>query len=212
MRKLIINIISGFMIIFGIAGIIFSLMFIPKASSLSLGSETINNLNISISEGFDSITSAMNNASTAAIGISGSIETAKDSLGTAAQVTEETSKAFNEMSKLVDFEILGLKPFESVYMYFQDGGESLKQLSKDLKNTSESLKTNTSDIKELGDNLADISGKIENLSVSYNNATSSVPFDQFNKIINYSKAYICILHAMFLLTGTSLILLNMKKS
>jgi len=212
MRKLIINIISIFLIIFGIAGIIFSFVFIPKLSPVNFDNQTLGNLNISISEGFDSITSAMNNASTAAIGISGSIESAKDSLETAAQVTEETSKAFSEMSKLVDFEILGLKPFESVYMYFQDGSESLIQLSKDLKNTGKSLKTNTSDIKKLGDNLSDISGKIENLSISYNNAASSVSLDQFNRVINYFKAYICILHAMFLLVGTSLMLLNTKKA
>ncbi|MCE5329169.1 hypothetical protein LLG07_02400 [bacterium] len=211
MHKLIINVISIFLIIFGIAGIIFSFIFIPKLSPVNLNNETIDSLNVSISEGFDSITSAMNNASTTAIGISGSIETAKDSLETAAQVTEETSKAFNEMSKLVDFEILGLKPFESVYMYFQDGSESLEQLSKDLTNTGKSLKTNTSDIKELGDNLADISGKIKNLSVSYNNAADSISFSQSDKIIDYFKAYICILHAMFILAGTSLILLNIKK-
>lgn len=211
MHKLIINVISIFLIIFGIAGIIFSFIFIPKLSPVNLNNETIDSLNVSISEGFDSITSAMNNASTTAIGISGSIETAKDSLETAAQVTEETSKAFNEMSKLVDFEILGLKPFESVYMYFQDGSESLEQLSKDLTNTGKSLKTNTSDIKELGDNLADISGKIKNLSVSYNNAADSISLSQSDKIIDYFKAYICILHAMFILAGTSLILLNIKK-
>jgi len=212
MRRLIINVISVFLILFGIAGIIFSFVFIPKLSPVNFNNETIGSLNISISEGFDSITSAMNNASTAAVGISDSIESAKDSLETAAQVTEETSKAFNEMSKLVEFEILGLKPFESVYMYFQDGSKSLGELSKDLKNTGKSLGTNTSDIKKLGNSIADISGKIENLSVSYKNAAGSVSFEQFNKIINYFKVYISILHLMFLLMGISLMLLNMKKS
>ena len=212
MRKLIINVISVFLILFGIAGIIFSFMLIPRLSPINLDNETMSNLNISINEGFDSITSAMDNASVTAIGISGSIGTAKDSLATAAQVTDETSKAFSEMSKLVDFEILGLKPFNSVYVYFQDGSKSLKQLSKNLTSTSKSLGINTNDIKELGNSIADISAKIENLSVSFDKASNSVSFSQLNKIIVYFKTYICVLHAMFLLTGACLLLINMKKA
>jgi hypothetical protein len=153
----------------------------------------------------------MENTSIAAANISESVTSAKDSLETASKVTEDTSKAFKEMAKLVDFDVLGLKPFESVYVYFQDGSDSLSQLSKDLLNTGKSLNMNASDIRQLGSNLADISGKINSLSVSFNQTTSSISFDQFGKIINYLKIYIAVLHAMFILIGFSIMFLNTKR-
>ncbi|MHB1376512.1 MAG: hypothetical protein ACYCXB_03705 [Candidatus Humimicrobiaceae bacterium] len=157
------------------------------------------------------MSAAMKNASIATSDIAESVSNAKDSLETASLVTEETSKAFKEMSKLVDFELLGLKPFESVYIYFQDGSESLSLLSKDLANTGKSLNINSGDIKALGSSLADISGKMNNLSVSFNKTTSSIPFDQFGKILSYLKIYIAILHAMLALIGFSILFLNTKQ-
>ncbi|HEY5501633.1 MAG TPA: hypothetical protein VIK09_06585 [Candidatus Humimicrobiaceae bacterium] len=211
MRRFILSVIAVLLIAFGIAGIVFSFVFMPKLSPVSISNETLNTLSVSITEGFDSMSIAMKNASIATSDIAESVNSAKDSLETASLVTEETSKAFKEMSKLVDFDILGLKPFESVYVYFQNGSESLSQLSKDLTNTGESLNINSGDIKALGSSLADISGKMNNLSVSFNKTTSSIPFDQFDKILGYLKIYIAILHAMFALIGFSILFLNTKQ-
>jgi hypothetical protein len=211
MKRFVLNVISILLIAFGILGIVFSFVFIPKLSPVSINNETLNTLSISITEGFDSISTAMKNASIATSDIAESVNSAKDSLETASIVTNDTSKAFKEMSKLVDFDILGLKPFESVYVYFQDGSESLSQLSKDLADTGESLNINSGDIKTLGNNLADISGKINNLSVSFNKTTGSISFDQFGKVFNYLKIYIAILHAMFILIGLSILFLNTKQ-
>ena len=211
MRRFILSVIAVLLIAFGIAGIVFSFVFMPKLSPVSISNETLNTLSVSITEGFDSMSIAMKNASIATSDIAESVNSAKDSLETASLVTEETSKAFKEMSKLVDFDILGLKPFESVYIYFQNGSESLSQLSKDLTNTGESLNINSGDIKALGISLADISGKMNNLSVSFNKTTSSIPFDQFDKILGYLKIYIAILHAMFALIGFSILFLNTKQ-
>lgn len=211
MRRFILSVIAVLLIAFGIAGIVFSFVFMPKLSPVSISNETLNTLSVSITEGFDSMSIAMKNASIATSDIAESVNSAKDSLETASLVTEETSKAFKEMSKLVDFDILGLKPFESVYVYFQNGSESLSQLSKDLTNTGESLNINSGDIKALGISLADISGKMNNLSVSFNKTTSSIPFDQFDKILGYLKIYIAILHAMFALIGFSILFLNTKQ-
>jgi len=211
MKRLILYIISVLLIAFGILGIVFSLVFVPKLSPINLSNETLNTLTVSISEGFDSISTAMKNASVATEDIAGSVITAKDSLETASIVTDDTSKAFKEMSKLVDFDILGLKPFESVSTYFQDGSESLGQLSKDLANTGKSLDANAGDIEQLGGSLDDISVKINNLSVSFSETASSVSFDQFSKIFDYLKIYISVLHAMFILIGFSIIFLNTKQ-
>jgi len=211
MRRFILSVIAVLLIAFGIAGIVFSFVFMPKLSPVSISNETLNTLSVSITEGFDSMSIAMKNASIATSDIAESVNSAKDSLETASLVTEETSKAFKEMSKLVDFDILGLKPFESVYVYFQNGSESLSQLSKDLTNTGESLNINSGDIKALGSSLADISSKMNNLSVSFNKTTSSIPFDQFDKILGYLKIYIAILHAMFALIGFSILFLNTKQ-
>ena len=211
MRRFILSVIAVLLIAFGIAGIVFSFVFMPKLSPVSISNETLNTLSVSITEGFYSMSIAMKNASIATSDIAESVNSAKDSLETASLVTEETSKAFKEMSKLVDFDILGLKPFESVYVYFQNGSESLSQLSKDLTNTGESLNINSGDIKALGSSLADISGKMNNLSVSFNKTTSSIPFDQFDKILGYLKIYIAILHAMFALIGFSILFLNTKQ-
>ncbi len=211
MRRSILSIISIILIVFGISGIVFSFVFIPKLSPLDISNEAFSTLSVSISESFDSISTAMENTSIAAANISESVTSAKDSLETASKVTEDTSKAFKEMAKLVDFDVLGLKPFESVYVYFQDGSDSLSQLSKDLLNTGKSLNMNASDIRQLGSNLADISGKINSLSVSFNQTTSSISFDQFGKIINYLKIYIAVLHAMFILIGFSIMFLNTKR-
>jgi len=211
MKRLILYIISVLLIAFGILGIVFSLVFVPKLSPINLSNDTLNTLTVSITEGFDSISIAMKNASVATADIAGSVTTAKDSLETASIVTDDTSKAFREMSKLVDFNVLGLKPFESVYTYFQDGSESLGQLSKDLANTGKSLNANAGDIEQLGSSLADISVKINNLSVSFNKTASSVSLDQFSKIFDYLKIYISVLHAMFILIGFSIIFLNAKE-
>lgn len=211
MRRFILSVIAVLLIAFGIAGIVFSFVFMPKLSPVSISNKTLNTLSVSITEGFDSMSTAMKNASIATSDIAESVNSAKDSLETASLVTEETSKAFKEMSKLVDFDILGLKPFESVYVYFQNGSESLSQLSKDLASTGKSLNINSGDIKALGSSLADISGKMNNLSVSFNKTTSSISFDQFDKILSYLKIYIAILHAMFALIGFSILFLNTKQ-
>jgi len=211
MRRFILNIISLILIIFGISGIVFSFIFIPKLSPINISNETFNTLSVSITEGFNSIATAMQNASIATTDIAESVNNAKDSLETASKVTDETSKAFKEMSKLVDFDILGLKPFETVYVYFKSGSESLSQLSKDLLNTGKSLYMNSSDIRQLGSDLAEISVKMTNLSVSFNKTTSFISFDQFGKILNYLKIYIAALHAMFILIGFSILFLNAKQ-
>jgi hypothetical protein len=70
---------------------------------------------------------------------------------------------------------------------------------------------NSSDIRQLGSDLSDISGKINSLSVSFNQTASSISFDQFGKIINYLKIYIAVLHAMFILIGFSIMFLNTKR-
>lgn len=212
MKKLVLGIISAALIVFGISGIVFAFVFIPKLSPVNINIESLGTLSVSITEGFDSISAAMENASTATSDISKSVTSARDSLETASLVTSDTSKAFKEMSKLVDFDILGLKPFESVSVYFQNGSESLGQLSKDLADTGKSLSVNAGDIKKLGDGLADISGKINNLSVSFNKAASTIQFDQFGNIINYLKIYIAVLHAMFILIGFSILFLNAKQN
>jgi hypothetical protein len=211
MRRFILNIISLILIVFGISGIVFSFIFIPKISPVNISNEAFSSLSISITEGFDSISIAMQNASIASTDIAESVTGAKDSLETASKVTDETSKAFKEMSKLVDFDVLGLKPFESVYVYFQNGSESLSQLSKDLSDTGKSLNMNSGDIRQLGSDLSEISVKMNNLSVAFNKTTSSISFDQFVKILSYLKIYIAILHAVFILIGFSIILLNTKE-
>jgi hypothetical protein len=212
MRRFILTIVSVLLIIFGILGIVFSFVFIPKLSPVSVSNETFNTLSVSITEGFNSISAAMENASIATTNIAESVNNAKDSLETASQVTEETAKAFMEMSKLVDFDVLGLKPFESVYIYFQDGSKSLSALSEDLTKTGQSLSVNSSDIRQLGSGFADISDKINNFSTSFNKTTSSISFDQFSKVLNYLKIYIAVLHAMFILIGFSILFLNAKQN
>jgi len=212
MRRFILTIISLILIVFGVSGIIFSFVFIPKLTPVNISSEAFSALSVSISESFDSISAAMDSTSVAAANISESVTGAKDSLDTASKVTDDTSKAFKEMAKLVNFDILGLKPFKDVYVYFQDGSESLSQLSDDLLNTGKSLNTNSIDISRLGISLADISGKINNLSVSFNQTANSISFDQFDKILNYLKIYIAVLHAMFILIGFSILFLNVRQN
>jgi len=212
MRRFILTIISLILIVFGVSGIIFSFVFIPKLTPVNISNEAFSTLSVSISESFDSISAAMDSTSVAAANISESVTSAKESLDTASKVTDDTSKAFKEMAKLVDFDILGLKPFKDVYVYFQDGSESLSQLSEDLLNTGKSLNTNSNDIRQLGSSLADISGKINNLSVSFNQTANSISFDQFGKILNYLKIYIAVLHAMFILIGFSILFLNVRQN
>ena len=212
MRRFILSIISVLLIVFGISGIVFSFVFIPKLSPFSVSNEAFNTLSVSITEGFGSISTAMENASIATANIAESVTSAKDSLETASQVTDETAKAFTEMSKLVDFDVLGLKPFETVYIYFQDGSKSLSALSKDLTKTGKSLSINSSDIRQLGSSFTDISNKINNFSISFNKTTSSISFDQFGKVLNYLKIYIAVLHAMFILIGFSILFLNTKQN
>jgi hypothetical protein len=207
-RQLFVAFFSIFLIFFGIAGSIVSFFAISFLDRYKVDDSTISEFSFAVEKGFDSISLTLDNAAIAAENIADSVVAAKDSLDSAATVTKQASDAFSEMAKLVDFSILGLKPFEGVTGYFSDTSQSLLSLSSDLLLTAESLAVNSEDILVLGADLGEASGSVKDISENISSTTNIFSFQEFYTFFNYLLIYLGVMHIMFVLIGISLLALR----
>ena len=207
-RQLLVGFFSIFLIFFGIAGSIISFSAISFLDRYKVDDSVVNEFSFAVENGFDSISVTLDNAQVAADNIAGSVVAAKGSLDSAATVTKQSSDAFSEMGKLVDFSILGLTPFAEVSGYFSDTSQSLLDLSSDLLLTADSLAVNSEDIMVLGDDLGEASVSVKEISKNISSTTNIFSFNELYVLFDYLLIYLGVMHIMFILIGISLLALR----
>ncbi len=169
-------------------------------------SQVINTLNSSI----DSITILVEDSSLALSNVAGTVEDAKDSLSEASVMLEDSSEAMMEISKLVNFDILGIKPLEGVSVYFESIATDLGDLSENILMTSVSVGKNIEDINKVSDDLGAISIKMDTFSTSFTSTADTIPIFGLKTVMYIALLYFGMLNIIFILIGVSLAVLSRK--
>lgn len=205
-RKAFVYILSLILIVFGIAGSAFSIVFMQKVNLFTGSVKQIGTMNTSLKSGFESITAIAKNTSTATENMVASIKNARLSLVAASETAASSAEAIHSIAKLTDFDILGFKPMQEAGQYFNQIGDDLKTLSVSIFATAESLKANEEDLSKIGTNFEEVSLKLNVISGEINRTVSIVVQDNILNLINILTIYITVLHFMFILIGLSLML------
>jgi hypothetical protein len=205
-KRVFVNILSLILIVFGIAGSVFSIVFMKKINLFTGNVKQIENINTSLKSGFESITVIAKNTGTATENMAASIKSARLSLEAASGTAASSADAIYSISKLTDFDILGFKPMAETGQYFNQIGDDLKTLSVSILATAEALKTNEEDLSKIGTNFEEASLKLNVISGEISKTVSIVVQDNVLNLINILTIYITVLHFMFILIGLSLML------
>jgi hypothetical protein len=205
-KRVFVNILSLILIVFGIAGSVFSIVFMKKINLFTGNVKQIENINTSLKSGFESITIIAKNTGTATENMAASIKSARLSLEAASGTAASSADAIYSISKLTDFDILGFKPMAETGQYFNQIGDDLKTLSVSILATAEALKTNEEDLSKIGTNFEEASLKLNVISGEISKTVSIVVQDNVLNLINILTIYITVLHFMFILIGLSLML------
>jgi hypothetical protein len=205
-KRVFVNILSLILIVFGIAGSVFSIVFMKKINLFTGNVKQIENINTSLKSGFESITVIAKNTGTATDNMAASIKSARLSLEAASGTAASSADAIYSISKLTDFDILGFKPMAETGQYFNQIGDDLKTLSVSILATAEALKTNEEDLSRIGTNFEDVSLQLNTISGEISRTVSIVVQDNVLNLINILTIYITVLHFMFILIGLSLML------
>jgi hypothetical protein len=205
-KRVFVNILSLILIVFGIAGSVFSIVFMKKINLFTGNVKQIENINTSLKSGFESITVIAKNTGAATENMAASIKSARLSLEAASGTAASSADAIYSISKLTDFNILGFKPMAETGQYFNQIGDDLKTLSVSILATAEALKTNEEDLSRIGTNFEDVSLQLNTISGEISRTVSIVVQDNVLNLINILTIYITVLHFMFILIGLSLML------
>ncbi len=205
-KRVFVNILSLILIVFGIAGSVFSIVFMKKINLFTGNIKQIENINTSLKSGFESITVIAKNTGAATENMAASIKSARLSLEAASGTAASSADAIYSISKLTNFDILGFKPMAETGQYFNQIGDDLKTLSVSILATAEALKTNEEDLSRIGTNFEDVSLQLNTISGEISRTVSIVVQDNVLNLINILTIYITVLHFMFILIGFSLML------
>ncbi len=205
-KRVFVNILSLILIVFGIAGSVFSIVFMKKINLFTGNVKQIENINTSLKSGFESITVIAKNTGNATENMAASIKSARLSLEAASGTAASSADAIYSISKLTDFNILGFKPMAETGQYFNQIGDDLKTLSVSILATAEALKTNEEDLSRIGTNFKDVTLQLNTISGEISHTVSIVVQDNVLNLINILTIYITVLHFMFILIGLSLML------
>ena len=104
-KKTFVYILSLILIVFGIAGSAFSIVFMQKVSQFTGNVKQIETINTSLKGGFDSITTITKNTTAATANMTESIKSARLSLEAASDTAASSSEAIYSIAKLTDFDI-----------------------------------------------------------------------------------------------------------
>jgi hypothetical protein len=205
-KRVFVNILSLILIIFGIAGSVFSIVFMKKINLFTGDVKQIENINTSLKSGFESITVIAKNTGTATANMAESIKSARLSLEAASGTAASSADAIYSIAKITDFDILGFKPMAETGQYFNQIGDDLKTLSASILATAAALQTNEEDLSRIGTNFEEVSLQLNTISGEISRTVSIVVQDNVLNLINILTIYITVLHFMFILIGLSLML------
>jgi len=205
-KKTFVYILSLILIVFGIAGSAFSIVFMQKVSQFTGNVKQIETINTSLKSGFESITTITKNTGTATANMAESIKSARLSLEAASGTAASSADAIYSIAKITNFDIFGIKPMAETGQYFNRIGDDLKTLSVSIGATAEALKTNEGDLARIGTNFDEMTVQLNVISGEISRTVSIVVQDNILNLINILTIYITVLHFMFILIGLSLML------
>jgi hypothetical protein len=200
-RKPLIIIFSFILILFGLCGAVFSFSGIFILENYREDFDNIHNLGLSVAAAVEETAEALKNSNETSENIAGSIRTAKDTLSNASEISYDSGIAFNEVSGMLGFDILGFKPLEDAEVYFSDIGSNLVTLSEDLTIAQDNLETNAVDIERTGSELVNVSEELKEVSVLFNRVVGSYNIYSFVLIIKYLLIYLGVLNIIFIIIG-----------
>jgi hypothetical protein len=199
---------SILIILFGVVGTVFSvtgMFYLRKEPLYNLAS---SNITTSLDENIVSVSELMHQTSEGLENASLTLKQVEESLLNAQNLLKDSSNAFYDIADTVNFEILGYKPLEKSYSYFNNVGDSLWVISEDILKTAQYIDTNSKDLTEIGDNLSDITVNINHSYDSFSETFSSLIGKNTGAILFYILLYISILHVMFIFIGLMFLFKN----
>ena len=207
MRKLVLKFFAVILILFGVAGVVGAIAGIPIANKYLKSINTFPEINESVVAGFSSISGTIVDVSTTTKNVTKTLIETKNSLSNASLLSDQAGTAFHQISKYVDFNILGYKPLAETSTYFNDIGDTLSELSSQISNTVDSLDANIRDVNKLSQDFILISVKLDKISEISSKTLTFLPIESFLKVAYILLIYIAILHLMFLIIGLGMLLL-----
>ena len=212
MRKLVLKFFAVILILFGVAGVVGSIAGIPIANKYLKSFSTLPEINESVVAGFSSISGTIVDVSTTTKNVTQTLIETKKSLSNASLLSDQAGTAFHQISKYVDFDILGYKPLAETSTYFNDIGDTLFELSNQISNTVDSFDANIQDIDKLSRDFILISAKLDKVSEVSSKILTLLPIGSFLKVAYILLIYIAALHLMFVIIGLGILSLSAKIS
>jgi hypothetical protein len=207
-KRAVIVIFAVIILVFGIAGSIPCFAGIYFVKNINMDRVNSTEIFATFSDSMDSVTMLLEDSATAITGAADTVSEAKTSLADASEILKESSTALVEISKLVDFEILGLKPMEGVSHYFESIAGDLDSLSVSVGIMAESIGGNAGDIKKISEDLGKISLQLDTFAFSFLKTSESIPEFGLKNILYFILIYLGILNLIFIIIGIALLALS----
>jgi hypothetical protein len=212
MRKLVLIFFAVILILFGVAGVVGAIAGIPIANKYLKSIGTLPEINESVVAGFSSISGTVVDVSTTTKNVTKTLIETKKSLSNASLLSDQAGTAFRQISKYVDFDILGYKPLAETSTYFNDIGDTLSELSSQISNTVDSLDANIQDVDKLSQDFILISAKLDKISEVSSKTLTFLQIESFLKVAYILLIYIAVLHLMFVIIGLGILSLSAQIS
>jgi len=211
-KQKILKIFAFIIIIFGAAGMAGSIAGIPIANKYLKNINPLPEIKESVIDGFSSITGTITDVSATTKNVTQTLEETQKSLTNASLLSDQSGKAFHEISKYVDFDVFGYKPLAETSVYFNEIGDTLFELSDQISSTVDSLDVNIQDINKLSQDFILISAKLDNVSKISSKTLTFLPIESFLNVAYMLLSYIAVLHLMFVIIGLGILSLSTKIS
>jgi len=208
MKKIFITIFSIISILFGLTGAIASFGGIFVLNSYEESFDNIHDLSLSIAGTIEETSDMLINSNETTGHIAESIRTTKNTIDYASEISYDSGMAFNEIARLVDFEILGFQPLGTAGDYFIEISNNLIGLSEELSLAEADLEINATDLERIGQDLKNISIELGNVSTRFSQAINSFSIHSLVLIIKYLLIYSGVLNIMFILNGIMFLILK----
>jgi hypothetical protein len=210
-KNKIISLFSIIIIIFGLAGCIPCFGGIYYISKINIKNPGSVNLINTVDSSVKSVNILLDDSSGALNNVAGTVQEAQYSLADASEMLKSSSLALAEVSGLIEFEILGIKPLAGISAYFKTMSEDAQKLSESLFDMSNSIGTNIEDINKISEDVGKISANLEVFSTSFSTTAGSIPDFNIRGLLYIVFIYLGILNIIFILIGISILTLNRRK-
>jgi len=211
-KNKIISFFSIIIIIFGLAGCVPCFGGIYYISKINIKNPGSVNLVNTVSSSVKSVNILLDDSSKALNNVAGTVQEAQYLLADASGMLKSSSLALSEVSGVIEFEILGIKPLAGLSAYFQTMSQDAGKLSESLFDMSQSIGTNIGDINKISEDVGKISANLEVFSTSFSTTAGTIPDFNLKGLLYIVFIYLGILNIIFMLIGVSLLSINRQKA